>query len=241
MNKQLIEKLSWDTAFFQMKVGKVFVRSVNDLELISNEFSDENYDLCYLFTDEIDLIDKLLCEKYRFALVDRKVVLKCDLMSEELISNIAVFEYILEEVDDKMIELAFEAGKYSRYRKDEKFQPDIFRKLYREWIVQSVKKKIANVIFVAKVDSDIVGLVTLSIKNNIGTIGLISVDAHYQGSGIGTKLLSKVKTYLFDNNIFVLKVATQLDNSQALSFYKKGGFKIESITNIYHLWKYDTI
>lgn len=70
----------------------------------------------------------------------------------------------------------------------------------------------------------------------LGIIGLIGVDETCQGEGIGKQLMNKVREFLAENEVQELEVATQLNNEQACSFYRKCQLSKKSITNIYHFW-----
>ena len=101
---------------------------------------------------------------------------------------------------------------------------------------KSIKREIANEVFTYSLNDKIVGFTTCKIIENTIDIGLISVNNHHQGKGIGKKLLQRVNDYAVENELNRIDVATQLHNSNACSFYTKNDFKINSKTYIYHLW-----
>lgn len=86
--------------------------------------------------------------------------------------------------------------------------------------------------------ADYTGFITLSTNNddNIGVIGLLSVDSKARGMGIGRCLIKKVFELASDLQLSSINVSTQLKNQQALKFYINTGFKESVRKNIYHLW-----
>ena len=107
--------------------------------------------------------------------------------------------------------------------------------MYREWINKSVSKTIADEVFLYE-NKQILGIVTLKLKENIATIGLIAVAENQQGKGIGRKLVDACMDFCQKNNIKKIEVATQKANLQACNFYEKYGFSVKEITPIYHFW-----
>ncbi len=231
------EFLSWDSAFFDLKIGKIVCKNKGEeLEAKLNKSKNENYSLLYVFTSENELLKEELIQKYTGKLVDRKVNFQIDLTSFEKKENLGVEDYLGQDLNAELLELTYLSGGNSRFLLDEKFPKSSFEKLYKTWIEKSLSGELADKVFVWKDKNKIVGFVTLKIKNNEAEIGLIAVSEKVQGQQIGTKLVDACVYYLQDKSISILKVPTQLHNIQACNFYKKYGFTIKSITNIYHFW-----
>ena len=139
------------------------------------------------------------------------------------------------DINNNLIELACIAGDHSRFKIDKELNHK-FIELYKQWLKKSIKREIANEVFTYSLNGKIVGLITCKIVRTTIEIGLIAVNHHHQGMGIGKKLLERVNNYAVENELTSINVATQLHNSNACSFYTKNDFKISSKTYIYHLW-----
>ena len=226
-----IKKLEWDSQFFRFHVGDVFleknfsesrvfnsdcfsffqVRSRNSFEIISDTHS-----LSYVETKII--FNKILKESNR---LEEGVI---DFDDSPLISN-------------SLYDLAYESGKFSRYRLDKNFSEVKFKKLYQIWIENSINKSFASKIFYIKENENILGFVTVKINDDVAQIGLIGVLPVAQGKGLGKKLLLKTENYCFENNVKIIQIPTQLENILACKFYEKMGYQISEKIIIKHYWK----
>jgi dTDP-4-amino-4,6-dideoxy-D-galactose acyltransferase len=232
-----IQCLAWDSDFFGKKVGTIHYSSdVQLLQSLLHQASDEGYDLLYVFSDEKHLLDSYFMERHNGRLVDRKVMFSLAFDEAQNVDD-CVLEYEDPFLSPELEELAYLSGKYSRFKLDKEFDLDHFKRLYKQWIQNSLTKSIADHFFVIKQDNVVVGMVTLKIQSTHGEIGLIAVSDQVQGRKYGTKLIEKCKAQLLSNNIHHLRVTTQMENESAFLFYNKCGFTVESITNIYHFWR----
>ena len=221
-------KLDWDSNFYKKNIAKIFInKNVSDNEL---EFYKKNnsYDLTYVFSNN-DISQILSLNP-----IDIKVVFSKEVSSKPFNSspNIDSFK---GDINNNLIELACSAGDHSRFKTDKELNHK-FIELYKKWLKKSIKREIANEVFTYSLNDKIVGFVTCKIIENTVEIGLIAVNNHYQGKGIGKKLIQRANDYAVENKLDRINVATQLHNSNACEFYTKNNFKINSKTYIYHLW-----
>jgi len=220
----MIEFLEWDSSFFSMKIGKVFLNeNINLLE------KENDYDLIYLYSDRDDL---------PFPLVDEKVTFEIENLNNITVctdDNIQLFNE--DDNYSELLNLSFQSGEYSRFKNDKNFKNGEYEKLYKEWIDKSISKEIAREILVYKINNKIAGFTTLGVKNDISEIGLVGVDKNYRGKGIGISLINTTinKAKFYGSNS--IQVVTQLNNLPAVNLYSKAGFKIKNIKYIYHIWK----
>jgi len=230
-----IKYLNWDSNFFSLKIGQMFVNNDDNLIDRLEDALKSKYDLIYLIGDNEFIINNEILLKYNGKLVDRKVtyIKYLKLIKEEMPF---IYEYLKNELKPELEQLAYEAGKYSRFKLDNNFKEIYFYKMYKTWIEESIKHNIANKIFVADNKNIIKGFVTLKILDNKGVIGLIAVSPNSQGKGYGKSLLNICENTLFNNNVKQIEVSTQFENYNACSFYEKCGYKINEIKNIYHFW-----
>jgi dTDP-4-amino-4,6-dideoxy-D-galactose acyltransferase len=226
--------LTWDTDFFGIKIFKIEVTeySVPDIEKSVQEAFAAGAELIYLIIpDDIDKKEVFLSK-----LIDQKVIFGKTL-KEGSDQNANIFEYSGETVTPKLYNIALESGKYSRFKIDNKLPYDSYEKLYKKWIEKSVSGQIADKVFVYSENNDLLGMITLKLKDDHGEIGLLASDYAAQGKGIGSKLIAASEDFVIAQNIFRMEVATQFNNSLACRFYEKNGYTIKNILNYYHLWK----
>lgn len=224
----MIDSLPWDSDFFNMKIGKIENANLYSLEEILAEKKKFKYELLYLFSD-IELLHNSDCN---IKLVDQKVTYhkKVDSISYSPINT----EFYNGDVNEDLEYLAILSGQNSRFKIDENLN-NMFETFYKTWLKNSLNRKIADEVIIAKEDSLIVGLVTVKKNINIGSIGIIAVNENIQGRGIGKKLLLHANNWYNQENISECTVVTQLDNVNACKFYEKFGYSIRNIQYIYHL------
>lgn len=67
-------------------------------------------------------------------------------------------------------------------------------------------------------------------------IGLVAIDPEFQHQGLGTKIMSSMEGALYRERVMTIDVITQKANKDACRWYEKNGFKVKSVTPIYHWW-----
>ena len=227
----MVEKLIFDSNCFNLNIGKIEINSDDEFSKLNPLLND--YDLVYVFS-------RKLIPSIAKHLIDKKVILTLNINDSN--DSFLTFEPEIkssDEVDfdyDQILNLAYASGEFSRFKLDKNLDNKYFRKLYKIWIDDSLNKKIANDVLIFSEFKKNLGLMTYKISDSKSIIGLISVDENSQGKGIGKRLIKNLCKITNKLNLNKIEVATQLDNIQALNFYKKCGFEITSITYIYHLW-----
>ena len=134
-------------------------------------------------------------------------------------------------------ELAYESGQNSRFLLDPNFGEALFKKLYDEWIINSLNKKFAIKIFFVEKENQAIGFITLQKDGQVGKIGLIATHPKFQGQGIGKKLLKFAENYCFDRSLTKLEIPTQKQNVEACKFYEKQGYVLNKELIIKHFWR----
>ena len=91
---------------------------------------------------------------------------------------------------------------------------------------------------VAKIEDEIVGYITINIKEKINPsmryrkqlqIEAICVDEKTRGKGIGTQLLKHIKQYGKENDCTDIYLTVNEENVSAIKMYEEFGFKVKSI------------
>lgn len=225
----MIRKLQWDSDFFNFSIGEII------------DFSDlrdqHEFDLIYVKGSS----DKsIIIEDFSNEFSETKVVFSKKTASFPLVSD-HIRSVNVDDSIKELYDLAYESGKFSRFKLDEKIGRYNFEKLYRTWVDNSINKQFADDLIVFKNNKKIAGFATYKIDNKTATIGLIAVSSDYQGKGIGTKLLQHIENLLIKEKVEMLHIPTQLENKPACSFYSNQGYVITDKTYLKHYWKNDPI
>lgn len=226
----MMKELTWDSEFFNVKIGEWNLdegdsEGVNPFELVYIKSNSKK---------------EPILEGFKNSFEETKVLFTKQLV-KEAIEEQNIRSASSNDNLESLYNLAYESGKFSRFKLDERFGIENFQKLYRAWIDNSINKRFADDVVVFTENNTITGLVTYKITSNFATIGLIAVHPEYQGHGIGKKLLGFVEQQLLEKNILELRIPTQLENNGACSFYRKQGYAVLETSHIMHYWKNDTI
>lgn len=231
--------LNWDSQFFGYKIAAIQANNLKleDLKKIITKLKNQNVKLSYCFADPADELSNFSFESVSGLLVDKKVTFFKEISENDSITGSQFIKsYNRDYVSDKLKSLALQSGIYSRFNVDQNFKNREFEKLYIAWISKSVQKEIAKEVLVYYENDDEKGLITLGLKDNSGSIGLLAVDEKERGKSIGKKLVQSALIYFKKKKANIVEVVTQIENKSACGFYESLGFEVKSLVNIYHLW-----
>lgn len=170
-------------------------------------------------------------------LVDRRRVYRADLERVSLPdddSTVRITSYVASHPAPEVRALALASGEHSRFRVDSRLPTYVFESIYDAWITRSVRREIAEEVLVARVDSDIVGLVTIAARRDHGEIGLLSVAAAARGRGVGKSLVRSAQRWTLGRGLSEARVVTQGDNTAACALYESCGYAVEREDHVYH-------
>lgn len=228
-----VTRLDWDSDFFGLRIGRADIASEEESVMLANQANSlkESYDLIYVFASH-----GLAFPGYNAKLIDEKTVytlsdLPC--LGEE--NNVIVWNRARGMTDD-LLHLALVSGQCSRFRIDDQFPEGSYERLYSRWIEQSVNHNMASEVFCYVIENAPRGLITLNRKDGTGTIGLVAIHEDFQRRGIGSAMMQHVIAYSKKKQVDKLIVATQLENRPGCKLYQKSGFKMQSVTDVWHWW-----
>ena len=232
--RKKIERLDWDSNFFGYEVGKYLVENPEDFNL--EELADElkRYKLVYVFCEK-------KIQSSSLKLVDEKATFLIeDLTQLTTPSSAFKFESFDEEkhAKDHLEALGIESAVHSRFKTDSNFRNQEYKKLYREWINNSITGDLAiDIPVVCKGVSTVVGFTTLNKRNiDLAEIGLVAVSKEMRGKGLATDLVKETLRRARNRGYKNVQVVTQMANIPARNLYTKTGFTLKNIVNIYHYW-----
>lgn len=238
MNELIIEKLEWDSTFFDINVHKIDLSNSRiSISKLANEITilNNTSQLIYFFSMPNQVEHNLYLQSIGAKLYDQKVIF-IQKLDSNCLSNSNIKSISNKQITPQIIDLAVQSGEFSRFKLDTKIPHEKFVELYQIWITKSINKEIAVETFGYYEDEKLLGIITLGIKNKRADIGLLAVDSKSRGKSIGNKLIEHTINFAKMKNFKTIQVATQLQNELACNFYKKNNFIQESVTNIYHLW-----
>jgi dTDP-4-amino-4,6-dideoxy-D-galactose acyltransferase len=229
--------LPWDSEFFDRKTGIILppVLDTNHLASLLSEMRTAGYILVYWSADRICDSD---LDPLGGKLVDKKTTFGIDLEKVDLkkIPPPNTQPFTSGMPISRLEDLALASGEYSRFTVDPKFSYREFASLYRTWMQKSISGELADDILVITHENEIAGMVTLSEKDQVGSIGLIAVDANFRGKKYGQQLVYDALRWFLGKGCRAAQVVTQGDNLPACKLYKKCGYDVLSTTFYYHFW-----
>ena len=225
----MIKHLDWDSSFFSKKIGMLELSNDSNFPEIQNDF-----DLIYVLSDKEIAVDIFnFDESYS----ENKIVFSKKIVQKWELADVNIFSVNTDTPKEELYELAFESGKFSRFKLDPNFKQFEFEKLYKKWVDNSFTTEFADAVLIYKKQNKILGFVTYKVLDKQATVGLIGVCSQYQGTGIGKKLIQSVEIDLANSGVDELRIPTQLQNELACLFYTKMGYEIIENHILKHYWK----
>ena len=226
--------LEWDSRFFGMHVARVTVDDEMNATSLYECLELCEADVIYVFINSKNAEQyRPVLERFSGKCYDRKVT-----FGKTVDPGLVGCEPTIAKAtsdSEALLQLAYASGRLSRFSLDPRFQPH-FKPLYAEWVRKSLMGQNSKVFTIFDTQR-LVGMVTASIDDGIGRIGLIAIDEGSRGRGLGMRLLMRCESYYNNNSVRICKVVTQRDNIAACKLYQKAGYMIENEQDVWHIWK----
>lgn len=226
----------WDSSFFGRKIGMISLKEkilFEDFTSFLKKSYSNGYKLIYCLSDFI--LDFPSSTSIIYNLVDKKVIYQGNI-SKIYIKTLPNHIIEFKGQPSDLYELSYEAGKYSRFKKDPLFSEEEFKRLYRSWIDNSLNHTFAKKVLVSQIDDFITGFISIQRINQKINCSLIAVHPSFRKQGIGTSLFNAFMEYGVSSGCNKMEVTTQEYNKQACSFYESFGMNKISSTYVYHIW-----
>ncbi len=228
-----INRLDWDSDFFGMEVGEISIKNTSK-KYLTIDLDGFDWIILKQSTNATIVLDN-----FKNTFTETKHT-----FSKNLTGNTAPLASMdIQDSDEQMIapeqlyDLAYESGKYSRFKLDPNLSVQKFKELYQKWVDNSLNHKFADKVFFIKNKAGILGFVTIKKNPNHASIGLIAVTENSQGKGYGKQLLKKAESYCISEGIQELRIPTQKENAMACQFYNKNNYHISEELILKHYWK----
>lgn len=241
VEQKRLTHLKWDSSFFGFKTGKYrgALETSKQARALLTLLANERYTLCYWEFDSVD--SGSLCTAHALSplpvfIADERVTLRCNLqgLNPGNAADVTMFEQG-RNITRELFDLGVLAGQQSRFRKDPGIQERKFKEMFHAWVTQSVKREIADDVFVVEHQGLVAGMISVRYQPR-PQIGLLAVAEKFQNTGIGSRLLAKTKQSCIERGWDVLDIVTQGMNPRALALYHKVGFVEAARERICHIW-----
>ena len=234
----MINELTWDSDFFKKRIGelKIVSKSPRKIEFVlkNAKFNNFKYIICKIPFQHTALIKTL--ENSGFYLSDIGVTwaietdkfLYKDKIRDSLIRKSLK---IATEKDISMLKKVIKSlFLESRFYSDPFFSKDEADRFYQAWIENSVKGKIADVVFCIPEK----GFITCKKSSPpTGEIPLVGIKKDFRGKGLGTIFIAEAIKWFKTQGVHSVSVRTQLKNVNAMNFYAKLGFYIKGYDTVF--------
>ena len=236
-----IQLLDWDTQFFGFPIARVVNprASAEELRQAVAELRRRRIPLAYWAADRPSVELQALADSLGGRLVDEKLTFLVKLASLPEIAlpatpRVESYQENMSLADLK--QLAVESGIYSRFIVDPRFPKDKARAMFEEWMVRSVQKIVAEEVLVIRDGERVVGMATLAVKGDRGSIGLVAVHESARGKRYGEALVRAAQAWCASRGLAQCQVTTQAANLPARKLYEKCGFRLDQTEFYFHIW-----
>ncbi len=189
-------------------------------------------------TEKIALVRWLA--DHKFYVVDVNVTLEIDQPTtarKQKINAEIVISEIQKEQHDRVLQIAANCFRYSRFHLDPNISNAIANRIKHNWVLSTLQGQRGDKLFVALIKGQPVGFLAAlaSSQNgkNIRSIDLIGVDESFQGRGVG-KALVNYFIHHYQSQCDFLRVGTQIANIPSVRFYQSLGFSMVATDYVLH-------
>lgn len=234
----MIKELVWDSALLKKKLGQLGSIPAEKRQLESliekARIKGFSYITCRLSSQQVNYTHML--ESLSFYLTDIGVTFEIQTGTVPLnpraykIGEGLVVRTALRDDLPKLKKMSTALFVESRFYHDPFFSKKEADTLFQAWIENSIIGNAADIVYYVP-DK---GFITCKkVNTKTGEIKLIGVKKKYRSKGVGSLLMVKAVEWFKVNDIRSVTVRTQLKNRDAVNFYIKLGFTLNSYDLVY--------
>ncbi|MCK6488896.1 MAG: GNAT family N-acetyltransferase [Planctomycetes bacterium] len=234
-----LEPLPWDSSHFGFGVARCTYARPRSGQLaeLRTRMRAASLRLCYLFAEAAEGPDSDLDPQA--PLVDLKTTFVRALTGlGPAAAEPALRPLRGTALTPALLALTIASGWSSRFRRDPCLPAAKADALYEIWIRRSLAGEIADQVF-AWCDNGSdqpLGFVTIALREDMGSIGLIAVAPAARGRGIGASLVDAALRHASAKGAQRLEVVTQGANQEACRLYQRCGFTLAQRSRVFHVW-----
>jgi dTDP-4-amino-4,6-dideoxy-D-galactose acyltransferase len=236
----LAEILPWDTKFFGFPVARVWGERLTEEQANQiDAWCEEQSVQCLYFLCELDdFTTTSTAERSGFHYVDIRMTLDTNLstLTKDRPTELSVRPAQPQDIG-VLQKIAAQVYRDTRFTYDPHFPPHLATSLYETWIKVSCEGY-ADTVLVAEEQGVPIGYITCHLEAELhhGRIGLVGVDRHARGKGVGRVLVTSALAWFQNHQMLTASVVTQGRNYAAQRLYQRCGFRTQSIKLWYHKW-----
>lgn len=242
-SKKLIKESKWDSDIFSKKVGIINLgKKLSELDIEELKKESNEYDLIVMkdLTTNFEN-SEAISKRLNGFIVDLNVQFSKKVSVNKISDSSRIKNKSILNSEDKkkIITIASNAFKNSRFYSDQNIEKGIANKIFENWIGNSFENDDKRII-IHKENNEVLGFLLFSINElqEEIIIELIAVDSNVTSKGIGKKLINDFESSFSSEKYekYLFKVGTQVNNVTAMNFYIKNNYKIQSEARTYHIW-----
>jgi ribosomal protein S18 acetylase RimI-like enzyme len=238
------EFLSWDTEFFEHRIGRIHSNQLDDKSVESIfAWSENNGIECLYFLANSDDPDTIRsAEQHHFQLVEIRLNMERFLGDWQPETRPRTSQKLLirpGKPDDipAVQEIAKDSYLDSRFYFDKCFSEGKWQAYYATWVKKSFSGG-AELVLVAEIEHEIVGYITGKIGESPteGIYELTGVKPEARRAGVGQELFRSGLDWYKQNGVEYVWLATQGRNVATQRMIQRNGFITKSCQLYYHKW-----
>jgi len=232
-----VSRLDFDSNISGFEIGKFDFKKTSDQSYKQVFIDFKLFDLIYL-TSGFNVHTSKMLSGFDWILADVRITLSYNLEKQDFHRfDLTKNDFYQDRDFNKLFNLAKDLYKVSRFYYDINTR-NLGKRIYSEWIINSINKSIADEIIVHRDEQGaVIGFITVKEANFYTEPVLVKVEEKYTGKGYGKIIMNKFFNFVAQSRPQKeIKIKTQLSNKTALNFYHTLGFKINEIKFIYHVY-----
>lgn len=234
------ELLPWDTEFLGFPVARLRPTALDEaaFDAVLRHCRAVGIRLLYLYADPADAVTAATARRAGLPLADHRLTFEMLLPATPNYTARTGFQIRPTTTYSSRLEaLVWQSGEYSRFRRDPNFAPDVFPRLYSQWLRNILAGRTARQLLVAESADEVVqGLLVLDEKPHQTSLELLAVDTALRGRGLGWQFLEAAQRQAYAWGHPALRLVTQADNEPACRLYRRFGFRVTHEEHLYHCW-----
>jgi dTDP-4-amino-4,6-dideoxy-D-galactose acyltransferase len=245
---QPLVPLAWDTQHFGFPVAEIRQTTLSDEDLSQtlDLARRQGVVLAYWSTEAERKLPSGLLQAHGGKRADQKATFVAELSPDQVLAEAEtgaarprISFYPPAEPTPRLFALAIAAGEHSRFARDDLVPRDRFEAMYRIWLQRSIQGELADAVLVATLsgaDREPAGLVTVCHHGQEAQIRLLAVLGSVRGLGLGSFLMKAAHRWMAGRGVLRSSVVTQLTNEPACKLYRRNGYHLHEVKNVYHFW-----
>lgn len=132
----------------------------------------------------------------------------------------------------QVLTIARTAYVYDRFHADSALSKEVADRVNATWVDNCCRGTMADLVFVADQNDEILGFVTCKINPNthVGVIGMVATHASARRRGVARAITSACVNWFHRNGASMIEVGTQLANLPATRLYQAMGFRSVAVS-----------